>query len=95
MLGQGGTLSSLTSHKDEEGREGSGLRPSHKGRLEGEGPPTMSRSLNSLEGCCGAPMLRAPSQPETSNSTVCLRGKEKEKGKEGRDVVGMKFTGVL
>jgi len=32
-------------------------------------------------------MLRAPSQPETSNSPVCLRGKEKEKGIEGRDVV--------
>lgn len=31
-------------------------------------------------------MLRAPSQPETSNSPVCLRGKEKErKGKRGRD----------
>ncbi|KYM80679.1 hypothetical protein ALC53_08848 [Atta colombica] len=31
MLGQGGTLSSLTSHKDEEGREGSGLRPLAQG----------------------------------------------------------------
>ncbi|KYQ52871.1 hypothetical protein ALC60_07949, partial [Trachymyrmex zeteki] len=52
------------------------------GRRGADGPPTMSRSLNSLEGCCGAPMLRAPSQPETSNSPVCLRGKEKEKGQQ-------------
>lgn len=88
ILGQGGTSLSLTSRKDGRGtRRGRAEAPrttKGAGRRGADGPPTMSRSLNSLEGCCGAPMLRAPSQPETSNSPVCLRGKEKEKEKERR-----------
>lgn len=38
-------------------------------------------------------MLRAPSQPETSNSPVCLRGKG-EREREGR-ASGMESAGVL
>jgi len=49
----------------------------------------MSRSLNSLEGCCGAlSALGAPSRPETSNSPVCPREKEKEREREEMESTG-------
>ncbi|TGZ51113.1 hypothetical protein DBV15_11453 [Temnothorax longispinosus] len=61
-------------------------------RRGANGPPTMSQSLNSLEGCCGAPMLRAPSQPETSNSPRLSARKgerrTRKRGKGERVVVG-------
>jgi len=55
MLGQGGTLSSLTSHKDEEGREGSGLRPLAQGEAGRRGSSDHVAKFKQLRG-----MLRRP-----------------------------------